>query len=204
MTHTRRSEKVFIMKRLLLILILTFSFQTVAEADDITDFEIEGMSIGDSLLDYFNEEVIINKRKTHYKEKFVAILIRKNNLKNYEYLQFVFKPNDQNYIIHSVEGHIDYPDNFQDCLKQRKIIDNELAESILDIIKIIKEENESVNYDKSGNTKSYTSEYYLKEGHIRVSCTNYSEELTKKNGWVDDLKVVVNSSEFTQFLINDW
>ena len=53
LTHIRHSEKVFIMKRLLLILILTFSFQSLTKADDIRDFEIEGMSIGDSLLDYF-------------------------------------------------------------------------------------------------------------------------------------------------------
>ena len=46
------------MKRLLLILILTFSFQSLAKADDIRDFEVEGMSVGDSLLDYFNIEEI--------------------------------------------------------------------------------------------------------------------------------------------------
>ena len=39
------------MKRLLLILILTLSFQTLTKADDIRDFEIEGISIGDSALD---------------------------------------------------------------------------------------------------------------------------------------------------------
>ena len=41
------------MKKLLLILILMLGFQTLVKADDIRDFEIEGMSIGDSLLDYF-------------------------------------------------------------------------------------------------------------------------------------------------------
>ena len=48
------------MKRLLLILILTFSFQNLTKADDIRDFEIEGISIGDSLLDYFSQEEINN------------------------------------------------------------------------------------------------------------------------------------------------
>ena len=43
------------MKRLLLILILTFSFQSWTKADDIRDFEIEGMSIGDSALDFFSK-----------------------------------------------------------------------------------------------------------------------------------------------------
>ena len=46
------------MERLLLIIILTLSFQTLTKADDIRDFEIEGMSIGDSLLDHFNEKDI--------------------------------------------------------------------------------------------------------------------------------------------------
>ena len=46
------------MKRLLLILILTLSFQSWTKADDIRDFEIEGMSIGDSLLDYFSKDKI--------------------------------------------------------------------------------------------------------------------------------------------------
>ena len=38
-------------------LLLTLS----AKADDIRDFEIEGMSIGDSLLNYFNKEHIKKK-----------------------------------------------------------------------------------------------------------------------------------------------
>ena len=54
------------MKRLLFILILTFNFQSFAKADDIRDFEIEGMSIGDRLTDYFEKEIIEwnNKLKT--------------------------------------------------------------------------------------------------------------------------------------------
>ena len=46
------------MKRLLaylfLVLVLIFSLQSWTKADDISEFEIEGMSIGDSLLDYFD------------------------------------------------------------------------------------------------------------------------------------------------------
>ena len=51
------------MKRLLLILILTLNFQTLTKADDIRDFEIEGMSIGDSLLNLFSEEELIEQFK---------------------------------------------------------------------------------------------------------------------------------------------
>ena len=55
------------------LLILLFSFFLLSSssvfADDISDFEIEGISIGDSLLDYMTEEEIIDeieKNKDNY------------------------------------------------------------------------------------------------------------------------------------------
>ena len=53
------------MKKFLAILILAFTLQTPSQADDIRDFQIEGMSIGDSLLDYFDKERI-ESYKTPY------------------------------------------------------------------------------------------------------------------------------------------
>ena len=44
------------MKTLLTLLVLLFSSSVVAE--DIRDFEIEGINIGDSLLDYLDENYI--------------------------------------------------------------------------------------------------------------------------------------------------
>ena len=46
------------MRIFLAVLVLIFSLQSWAKADDIKEFEIEGMSVGDSLLDYFSEEEI--------------------------------------------------------------------------------------------------------------------------------------------------
>ena len=40
------------------LFLILFSFQASSWADDIRDFEIEGMSVGDSLLDYFSESEI--------------------------------------------------------------------------------------------------------------------------------------------------
>ena len=39
------------MKKLLAIIVLSLCFITPSQADDIKDFQIEGISIGDSLLD---------------------------------------------------------------------------------------------------------------------------------------------------------
>ena len=37
---------------------LSLCFITSSQADDIRDFQIEGMSVGDSLLNYFSEDEI--------------------------------------------------------------------------------------------------------------------------------------------------
>ena len=46
------------MRVFIAVLVLIFSLQTPSQADDIRDFQIEGMSVGDSLLDHFTEEEI--------------------------------------------------------------------------------------------------------------------------------------------------
>ena len=48
------------MRNFLLILILILSFQSWTKADDIRDFQIEGMSIGDSLLNFVSKKEIKN------------------------------------------------------------------------------------------------------------------------------------------------
>ena len=57
------------MKKFLAILILIFTLQNPSWADDIRDFQIEGMSIGDSALDYFSEKDIKKNSKNQYKKK---------------------------------------------------------------------------------------------------------------------------------------
>ena len=48
------------MRVFLAVLVLIFSLQSWTNADDVRDFEIEGMSIGDSLLDHFSKDEIDN------------------------------------------------------------------------------------------------------------------------------------------------
>ena len=57
------------MKKLLGILVLGLFLITPSWADDIRDFQIEGVSLGDSLLDYITKQEIESKKKTDYKSK---------------------------------------------------------------------------------------------------------------------------------------
>ena len=70
------------MKTFLTFFILLFSSSVIAE--DISDFQIEGMSIGDSLLDYMTEETIKTEiartryMYTYLTEEFAQVFLHKN------------------------------------------------------------------------------------------------------------------------------
>ena len=51
------------MKIFITSFVLIFSYLAVAE--EISDFQIEGMSIGESLLDYYSEDFILENTKTY-------------------------------------------------------------------------------------------------------------------------------------------
>ena len=109
------------MKRLSLYLFLIlFSLQTSSLADDIRDFQIEGMSIGDSLLDYYSEEEILKNKYYAYKLKeYYQTYFSTPNSDKYTSVQINIKEGDNDFIIASIEGNI-HPINFSKCKVQKK------------------------------------------------------------------------------------
>ena len=145
------------MTKLLLILILTFSFQSPAKADDIRDFQIEGMSIGDSALDYFNESELKKfKRKTKFKDKSFSrylIINHKNHSKKFDAVRIYTKTSDKNYTIYSLGGMKQYPNNFKKCLKVRDEIIADINKILSNNIiykkkRLIKELEDKINQEK--------------------------------------------------------
>ena len=121
------------MKRFLAILILIFTLQTPSWADDIRDFQIEGMSVGDSLLDYFSEkEIEDNIQRTSFKNKKYTKfeMYMHDSFKTYETVQVFFKKNDEKYKIYFVSGALfDKNINIKNCKKKDEIAE-EISKSI--------------------------------------------------------------------------
>ena len=106
------------MKKFLGILVLGLFLITPSQADDIKDYQIEGMSIGDSLLDYYSKDEIEKKPKYIYEnKKFIGVELDLKNSKEYEAIQFHYKPNGK-YIIASVIGAIFFKD-YNNCKKKK-------------------------------------------------------------------------------------
>ena len=87
------------MKKLLVLLFSLFFLSSPSVfADDISDFEIEGISIGDSLLDYMTEDEIlkeIEKNKDRYSylnepNKYAEVYLIKD-FQTYEAIAFFIK-----------------------------------------------------------------------------------------------------------------
>ena len=190
------------MKRLLLILILTFSFQPLTKADDLRDMEIEGISIGDSLLDFITESQIMERAFYPYNSnKFYQSGMLSNSFETYEYLQFNLKKDDSKYIIYGMSGKIFFENDIKSCLKKKDFIFNE----ILNLFNKADIETSSHkiphDYDKTGESLIYANDIDMSSGGtIRVYCTDWSNKLSE---YLDNLKVTIGSQELVDFFNNE-
>jgi hypothetical protein len=188
------------MKRLSLYLFLIlFTLPTPSQADDIRDFQIEGMSVGDSLLDYFSESEIKNTGKKYYPgdKKFFNIFY--NNLpqfKVYDQIQILLKTGDKKYEIHGITGAINFKNNLTDCLKKKEEIASELSEFLKDIIK--RRSDRKGEYANDTKSVYYASEFYFlnKAGGARVLCNDWSNNRR-------DVKVSIDTAEVIYWLTNE-
>ena len=189
------------MKKILAILILILTFQTPSQADDIRDFQIEGMSIGESLLNYFDKEEIENEKIADYpgSKKFSRIGKKFQN-SIYHDIQFHFKTNDPKYIISIIEGIIYFENDISACLKKQKEIITLTSSGISG--KIIKVDTEK-KIDREGDHRSTIYPQYINVdgGFVDYICYNWTEKYENEpHGFMDSIKVSVSTNEFDKWL----
>ena len=191
------------MKKIFIIFIFfVFSTQSSLNADDIRDFEIEGISIGDSLLSFGSIDQINSIKSTQqYKSKYTIYDIEKIiDTNTYDYMSLTTKNNDKNFIVTSVAGIINYT-KLDECLEQQKQISKEI-ESILNY----DDKDERVypsQRDKTGNSKIYSIIYYFKpypsQEAISINCSHFTNESNIQR----TLNVGAQSEEFADYIINE-
>jgi hypothetical protein len=194
------------MKRLLLILILTFSFHSLIKADDISDFEIEGMSIGDSLLNKFSKSKI-NKNifpTSFVSKKYVKVIFDKMyddiNLILYDQIIFYIENGDNQFIIQSINAGKDYDNDLDNCIKEKDQIFNEMT-SLFTNIKNQQNSTYDHPYDKTGNSKVYQNILYLNSGATtKVACVDFSEKLETDEKRMDHLRFTIGTAKYSIWL----
>ena len=187
------------------LFLILFSFSAPSFADDISEFQIEGMSIGYSLLDYFSElEIKNNKRNYVFKNnKFYGVGLE--NLTSFEIYDTVvvyLKTDDKKYLTHAIHGVINYAKNIKDCYKKMDEIVLEMSDTFKNIAKKGKKDIERdprYTGDPTGKTiVTRLSFWFDNDDRASISCYDYSEE----HGGLDNLTVGVQTKEQNDFLLN--
>tara|TARA_B100001250_G_C19505592_1_gene659372 strand:- start:102 stop:671 length:570 start_codon:yes stop_codon:yes gene_type:complete len=184
------------MRIFIAVVVFIFSLQFLTKADDIRDFQIEGMSIGDNLLDYYSKVEIKSNEKKYYKKKdYIPVWIKNSNFKDYDGVQFHYQKIQTDYIIVGIEGIIFYKDNMEDCYKKM----NEIDKIFMNSFSSLKRKDYGITKhpgDKSGKSTAKDIVYFFNsEDAMYVKCFDWS----KKMGFGDNLRVGLKTKE-----LNHW
>ena len=108
------------MRIFLSVLILIFGLQSWTKADNIKDFEIEGMSVGDSLLNYYSDNKIQDNKMNYLEGKRNFYVVGMDDGSNlYDNIEFYLKTGDKKFLIYGISAGIFYRDNYNQCEKKK-------------------------------------------------------------------------------------
>jgi len=206
------------MKKLLILLFSIFFLRSPSVfANDISDFTMEGMSIGDSLLDYMTKEEIleeIEKRKDLYQNfkepnKYQEIYLFKD-FPTYDFVSFFIKNNSTNeyvgnknekYTILSIYGSIDYINDFNSCIQKRDEIAGIISEMFPNAQKT--ENIFKHQADPSGDSTLDDISFRFDSGEeVEAECEDFDETFRIKKNWGEGLNISISSAEILSWLRN--
>ena len=192
------------MKKLLLILLLSIS--QITSADELSDFEVLGMSIGDNLLDFMPEVDLLygiekyksSNRYYYLKEphKFFEITVPKQENDLYDGAEVFIKntiPRDNT--IHGIRGYRYYIEDFDACIKKR----NQIAEILTNFFPDAKT-GSLITEDKNKITDNFS--IGNSERIIDVNCIDLEETYILKHNFREGLEFVIRSKEFSDWALD--
>ena len=188
------------------LFLILFSFSAPSFADDISKYEIEGISIGDSLLDHLSKEEIITEIErtrsayNYLNDDFGAAYLY-GNFDTYDRLSFFVKPKDKHYTIYSIKGSISYDDKLDQCFLKQKEIEKEFSSMYKNAKK--RKGTFKFDWDPTGESVTHNINFLFDSGDtIEVNCTKYKKSLKIENRWEDSLQVIIDTKEITDWFEN--
>ena len=187
----------------IIIIIITFfiNLQSWTKADDIRDFEIEGISLGDSALKFFSENEIKKNIKDWYQDKtYTYSAIVKNNFELYDKIGFFYKTNDDNYKIVSLSAYLWCKESITDCLNNQK----KVKEDFSIIFKDLSQKDNVFNYPPSSDagtkSKAIQTIFFFNNGDQVVIET---KDWSKDSKYTDNFSINLDTKDFVMWLTDN-
>jgi hypothetical protein len=193
------------MKRFLayLFIVLGLGLTFSVSANDIENFQIEQISIGDSLLDYYSKKQI-DKRSSYIKlgkkkfKEYKKFYKDKNN-ELYDRVVLYFKSDDIKYIVKQISGRKYFINQIDNCYKTQNIISDDIEEILENSEKIESGIKKQKRFPDGDNYIKENFFYLNNRSTISIVCYDYSKKDTKSK---DRLSVVFSTYEYSKWLNN--
>ena len=203
------------MKKIFFLIILILSFQTLSLADNIRYFQIEGMKIGDSALDYFSESQLEdNEQGWHnysYKEYSTSFVPGKGI---YNWFLVSYKNDDNNFTIEALAAGLE-KSNYDNKECNNKL--DAVAFNISELFKNTTQEKKKSYKLKAEASRTYPftgkstvtslSFNFLDGAKIILACYKMDKEAKKNQSFLksvlkqnDSFRIDVRSSTFVNYL----
>ncbi len=194
------------MKIFILIIFLIFNLQSWTSADDVSEFEIEGISIGDSLLEHFKkiniEKEIKSEFSFKYKNKFIGLGVGQTNefplfkkLDQFDELGITIKNNDEKYLVHGLSGEMLCFNNIDKCMFIKDQIINDLKNTFSGIE--VNSWEAKHRMDKTGKSIVYGNDLQLNNYDISLSVSVYD---MSDDAYNDSVKLSIMTNELNSFI----
>ena len=205
------------MKKILGIVFLSFFLSTSVHSDNIKNFKIENISIGDSALDYFNESELENGELDWFNyshKEYATSLVSGKGI--YDWFKITYKSDDDNFTIEGLVGIVvkkKYDEvkcnkeldtaalNISKLFKNTKQRKKQLYKVVYNPRKIFQEPNPS-----GKSTVASISFDFKDEGKITLSCynmdkaTNQIDSPIKDINQFDTFRIDIRSKVLTNYL----
>tara|TARA_B100000787_G_scaffold24676_1_gene16501 strand:- start:156 stop:716 length:561 start_codon:yes stop_codon:yes gene_type:complete len=182
------------MKKLLGIVVLGLLLSLNAKADNISDFQIEGISIGDSLLDFYDEKKIKSAKKIkEFKDNKYEGKKFKNS-KEFNEIQFMYLSKDKTKIITGISAIEDFDNNLKKCKEER----DSTIDSLKKLFKSAKLHGpKKKKHGRKAEWEGYA--FIFKSGDMAVFSCYYSK---KDKKFKDHLRISLRTGDYDWWLVN--
>ena len=195
--------KLKLIKTFVVLIFIISSLQSLTKADDIKDFEIEGLSIGDSLLNHFNINEIKNFQNyddlpSDMSFRIIEIFSNEMKMELYDSVQIYYMPDDESFKIHGVNGGL-FCDTKKKCINQYNKIKDDISILFGDSLK---SENFSGKHmdDSTGQSIYKYVVYYHSQGEIAVGYTDWANDMN----YNDNVSIDITTQEVSNWVKNNY
>ena len=192
------------MRTILITLILIFGFQSLTKADDIKEFELEGISLYESALNHFTINELQKDTVDNYTSNKYTTSNIYDGLDMYDYIQISYKTNDRKYIIQDISAAKNI--KYEECISQLDQVERDISSIYENSSKISNDGKSTYDHpaDKSGQTKVTDIAWYFNTGDVIVAqCYNWQSDYGKKNNFKDSLTIAISNKDIDRWFSNE-